>query len=73
MTIAGFCAKIFEHINYGGASHEIKETNHYDLPKNWNNKMSSAKVSDGCTLKLYKYYKKNTLLNTIVGNDSGPG
>ena len=68
LIIAGLCAKVYEHENYKGDSHEIMETNHFDFPKNWNDKVSSVKVSDGCTLDLFKHYKKSVLLDTVVKN-----
>ena len=56
------------HKDYKGESHEIMETNHFHLPKNWNNKVSSVKVSDGCTLDLFKHHKKSVLLDIVVEN-----
>ena len=68
LSITDYCAKLYEHKDFKGESHEIKETNHLNFPKKWNNKVSSVKVSDGCTLDLFKYYKKSVLLDTVVKN-----
>ena len=70
LIIAGLCAKVYEHENYKGDSHEIMETNHFDFPRNWNDKVSSVKVSIDCTLELFKQYKKSVLLDIVVENNA---
>jgi len=59
-----WCAKIYQHINYGGWEKVIQETNMLDLRGSKNNHASAVKVYPGCTLKLFNEHNNVGLLES---------
>jgi hypothetical protein len=57
---------LYEDINFGGASHKIGETNQFNFPSNWNDKVSSVKITQGCILYLFEHLGKVGLLSSVT-------
>ena len=64
------CAELYEHGSFGGADLKIGETNQYNLFSNWENSVSSVKITQGCTLKLFENYNEDVLLDTIIEDNT---
>ena len=63
------CAKLYEHDQYNGWVEAVKETsNGHVLHRNRNDKVSSVKVTPGCTLKAYRHINLESLLFTATSD-----
>ena len=64
-TVGLWCAKVYQHPNYGGWEHSLYETDHGSLSgTNFDNKVSSVKMREGCILKGYDDNDLNDLIFT---------
>ena len=69
VLISEWCGKIYEHADYKGWEHVLIEDFYVayftNSPTAWkNDRVSSAKVKDGCTLKLYKHSHHGRFVET---------
>ena len=69
-----WCAKLYEHGNFGGWEHDVSETSHGSLVQNGKNeKVSSIKVQSGCTFKGYHHGGLNDLMFIVTSDKSYVG
>ena len=59
------CAIVYEDRNFDGSSLEVKETGEFNLPPEWDDEVSSVKVTEGCILRLYRDTSRDNLLYTL--------
>lgn len=65
-----WCARLYEHRNYKGWTQEIIEQGHVKILSDRNDELSSVKVKNGCTLRLYKNHGKDELMDIVTKHKS---
>ena len=67
--IADWCAKLYEDTDFRGSVLTIPITDKYNLPRSFNDKASSLKVKDGCSLYLFGDYNLGNPLGDFWGDE----
>ena len=66
-TSIDYCAKLYQHFGFAGSDYGVPVTTELNLPQDWNNQVSSVKVTPGYILELYDNPDRGgALLNTLT-------